>query len=80
MAMTIKQNNIKGIIINNTEIKLNQLEDDAGVFIKDVCFLTETLQTLNNFKRFRGLTPNYEKTTAMQELNVQKKMRRKAQQ
>jgi hypothetical protein len=60
-----KSNNIKGITIGNTEIKLVQMADDTTVFVEDPNSLENILKILNKFEQYAGLKLNKLKTEAM---------------
>ena len=55
---------IKGIFINNTEIKICQLADDTTCFVADNCSLKNLLEVFAKFKIYSGLSINIEKTKA----------------
>ena len=57
--------NIRGIVINNKEIKLTMLADDTTLFIKDVDSLHCVLQVLKHFEECSGLKLNYSKTEVL---------------
>ena len=58
-------NDIKGITIGNTEIKLVQMADDTTVFIEDINSLEHILELLQKFEQYAGLKLNKGKTEAM---------------
>jgi hypothetical protein len=58
-------NNIKGIKIGPTEIKLVQMADDTTVFVEDPESLENTLKILATFEQYAGLRLNKTKTEAM---------------
>ena len=60
-----KTNNIKGITIGTTEIKLVQMADDTTVFVEDPDSLENTLKILELFQTYAGLKLNKNKTEAM---------------
>lgn len=64
--MMRKNENIKGIIINNKEFKISQYADDTQLFLdgSDLS-LRESLETLNKYYNMSGLKINVEKTKAM---------------
>jgi predicted DNA-binding antitoxin AbrB/MazE fold protein len=66
LAIKIRSNNeIKGIDIGNTQIKVVQMADDTTAFLKDLDSLKETLLTLEKFKVLAGLKLNLSKSEAM---------------
>ena len=67
LAIMIRRNeNIKGIIINNKEHKLSQYADDTVFMLdgKDKS-LNETLNVLLEYSKFSGLKVNFDKTHAV---------------
>ena len=64
MAILIRKNqNIKGICINDKEHKLFQYADDTGIFLDgSENSLKNALDLLDQFSKYSGLTPNFEKT------------------
>ena len=58
-------NNIKGIVIGNTEIKLVQMADDSTAFVEDPNSLENMFKILNLFEQYAGLRLNKTKTEAM---------------
>jgi hypothetical protein len=58
-------NQIKGIMIGNTEIKLVQMADDTTVFVEDPNSLENIFKILNKFEQYAGLKLNKTKTEAM---------------
>ena len=65
LASSIRENkNIKGISVNNVEIKISQLADDTTCFLKDVESVKELLKVFEKFKICAGLQVNVEKTKA----------------
>jgi hypothetical protein len=60
-----KSNNIKGIKIGDTEIKLVQMADDTTVFIEDKDSLENIFKILKTFEQYAGLRLNKSKTEAM---------------
>jgi hypothetical protein len=58
-------NNIKGIKIGNTEIKLVQMADDTTAFVEDPNSLENMFKILNMFEQYAGLKLNKTKTEAM---------------
>ena len=57
-------NDIKGIKIGGTEIKISQLPDDTTCFIKDDISLQNMLTVFDKFEKCAGLKMNIDKTTA----------------
>ena len=58
-----KKQNIKGIYIHDTEYKLFQYADDMGIFIDGTEHsLRNALNSVDQFSKYSGLTPNLEKT------------------
>ena len=53
---------IKGITINNYEIKLTQLADDTTLFLKNTQSLHNSFELINDFHKCSGLKLNYSKT------------------
>ena len=64
LAAKIRSNkNIKGIKINNTEIKLSQYADDTSAYLDgSQTSLDETLNELDIFANISGLKTNFDKT------------------
>jgi hypothetical protein len=60
-----KSDNIKGIKIGETEIKLVQMADDTTAFIEDKKSLENILKILDTFEQYAGLKLNKTKTEAM---------------
>ena len=56
--------NIKGIIINETEIKLSAYADDGSFFVTDVQSLQLIFFMCNKFREFSFLKLNFEKPEA----------------
>jgi hypothetical protein len=56
---------IKGIKIGDTEIKLVQMADDTTTFIEDEKSLENILKLLDTFEKYAGLKLNKSKTEAM---------------
>lgn len=54
--------NIKGIILENHEFKLNQLADDTSLFLNDMSSLINAIELLQKFEKHAGLKLNIEKT------------------
>jgi hypothetical protein len=66
LAISIRGNkNIKGIAINNKEIKISQLADDTTCFVADMESVKNVLKIFEKFKICTGLRVNVEKTKAM---------------
>mgnify|MGYP001550413210 CR=1 FL=1 len=57
--------NIKGIKINNSEIKLTQLADDTTLFLNGTISLQQSLDLINKFHLCSGLKLNYTKTEVL---------------
>lgn len=71
LSIHIRNNKqIKGIHINNKEIKLTQLADDTTLFIKDVASLQHSFTILDKFHTCSGLKLNYTKTEILPLGNV----------
>jgi hypothetical protein len=63
MAIEIRNNeDIKGIEIDDKEIRISQLADDTVCFCRDDTSLENTLKVFDSFKKVSGLTINMEKT------------------
>jgi hypothetical protein len=60
-----KSDNIKGIKIGDTEIKLVQMADDTTMFIEDQNSLENVFNLLAMFESYAGLRLNKTKTEAM---------------
>jgi exonuclease III len=60
-----KSENIRGIKIGNTEIKLVQMADDTTTFVEDVNSLENIFKLLETFRLYAGLKLNKSKTEAM---------------
>ena len=56
---------IKGILVNNHEIKVTQYADDTTVFVRDRDSVVQLLDLLQNFSLLSGLEINTAKTEAM---------------
>ena len=66
LAYAINNNpTIRGICIDQNEIKLTQYADDTTCFVQDETSIQNILIVLDNFKRISGLEPNLSKTEAM---------------
>ena len=60
--LTRKNQNIKGLYINDKEHKLFQYTDDTGIFLDgSENSLKNALDLLDQFSKYSGLTPNFEK-------------------
>ena len=63
LSLQIQNNKgIKGIQINNREIKISQLADDTTLFLGDVDSLKEALKALSSFSKISGLSLNKSKS------------------
>ena len=62
--MVDQNNRIKGININNLEIKQSLFADDITFFMKDVESLQELKSGISLFSKYSSLTDNYEKSEA----------------
>ena len=64
LAITIRKNNkINGILIGETEIKIQQYVDDTSLtLLANPECLFETIDVFNKFKQFSNLKVNYDKT------------------
>jgi hypothetical protein len=60
-----KCEDIKGIKIGTTEIKVVQMADDTTAFLEDIDSLANTLKILTQFELYAGLKLNKTKTEAM---------------
>ena len=57
LALNIDQNNnIKGFVFGNTELKISHYADDSTVLLKDFLSLEEALKTVSIFSDFAGPT------------------------
>ena len=56
--------NIHGIMVGNTEIKLSQLADDTSIFVSDFESIGKVLEILELFYKISGLKMNIDKTIA----------------
>ena len=66
LAINIRVNKeIKGIQVDNEEIKLELFADDLTVFLRNHTSLNVLLDTVNSFTLCSGLKINYEKTEIM---------------
>ena len=66
LAQAIRENeNIRGLKINNTELKLSMHADDLTVFIEDECSASHLFNLLNDFGTCSGLKINISKTGGM---------------
>jgi hypothetical protein len=63
LSLLIKNNhNIKGILIDDTEILVSAYADDTTLYLRDVNSLRNAIMILNDFKRYSGLTINLDKS------------------
>jgi exonuclease III len=60
-----KNGKVKGVTVNNTEIKLTQLADDTTLFLEDRHSLSIALKALQIFYENSGLKLNYSKTEVL---------------
>jgi len=66
LAQAIRQNeNIHGLRIDETELKLSMYADDLTVFVKDECSANHLFKLLNDFGACSGLKINISKTEGM---------------
>ena len=66
IAIVIRSlDSIKGICVNNTNIKLCQLADDMTLFLSDNQSILKALQSFEEFYRYAGLKLNKAKTEAI---------------
>ena len=61
-----KNNNVKGIKIGNTDVKITLLADDTTLFLKDTISLRTALNIMFMFRQSSGLKINCTKTSVMQ--------------
>ena len=67
LAIEIRSNqNIKGININNTSIKISLLADDTTLFLQDIQSLHLALNVMFMYKNSSGLKINHTKTHVLQ--------------
>ncbi len=72
LAISIRKNdNIRGIIGEGTEIKISQLADDTSCFVRDLSSLAEILSIFKDFQQYAGLSVNVDKTKAVSLKGVQ---------
>ncbi len=65
LAISIRENdNIRGIIVEGTEIKISQLADDTSCFVRDLSSLADILSIFKDFQKCAGLSVNVDKTKA----------------
>ncbi len=65
LAISIRENNnIRGIIVEGTEIKISQLADDTRCFVRDLSSVAEILSIFKDFQQCAGLSVNVGKTKA----------------
>ena len=57
-------NNVRGICIHNTEIKITQLADDTTCFVKDKDSIQSLITIFKDFKKCSGLKMSLDKTKA----------------
>lgn len=63
LACQIRDNNkIRGIVVNNEEIKLTLFADDMTCFLRDATSYHRLMETLQVFSRFSNLQVNNDKT------------------
>ena len=64
LAMKLRKNeNVKGITVNNIEFKISQYADDTSVILDGTeTSLNQTLKELYHFSRISGLNINFDKT------------------
>ena len=63
LAIKIRDSkNIKGILIDGTEIKISQLADDTTVFLKDIDSVKHLFKAMETFEKLSGLKANKDKT------------------
>ena len=63
LAIKIRNSpNIKGILVDNTEVKISQMADDTTVFLKDVDSIKHLFKLMEMFKTSSGLKANLDKT------------------
>ena len=67
-----KSNEIQGININNTNIKLSMYADDMTGLIVNINSIKEIMKMMSNFKKISGLGVNSDKTEILP-LGVTKK-------
>jgi hypothetical protein len=60
-----KSKDIKGIKIDQTEIKILQMADDTTILVEDIASLKEVLRLISLFHIFAGLKLNKSKTKAL---------------
>lgn len=66
LAIMIRSNeNVKGIQMHNTEIKLTQFADDLTCLLNNPTSVEPLLDTLNEFAKWSGLKINVEKSQAI---------------
>ena len=63
LAIKIRNSpNIKGILIDNTEVKISQMADDTTVFLNDIDSIKYLFDLMEMFQTSSGLKANLEKT------------------
>ena len=60
-----EQTEIRGITINNTEIKITQFADDTCLYLNGTNSLENVVKVFKDFYRYAGLRLNIEKTEAI---------------
>ena len=66
LSIQIQNNeNIKGVTINNIELKISQLADDTTLFLNDTRSLKNSFNIINKFYECSGLKLNYSKTEVL---------------
>ena len=67
LAINIRCNkNIKGIMLNNNEVKISLLADDTTLFLRDINSLQNVISIMYMFKQSSGLKINKSKTQVLQ--------------
>jgi hypothetical protein len=56
------ENEIDGIMLNDTEVLVSSYADDTTLYLKDVNSLRKAIQILDRFQLYSGLTINLEKS------------------
>ena len=65
LATVVRENNdIKGIIIGDMEVKQCLYADDTTYFLKDITSFQHLMKVLNQFSKFTSLKVNYDKSEA----------------
>ena len=66
LAQAIRDNeNIRGLEINDTDLKLSMYADDLTALIKDARSASQLFSLLNDFGTCSGLKINFSKTEGM---------------